>query len=252
LNKNSDAGNHARDNRRSRSVLVAVLLILVVLLSAGSGLYAGASFFAQQAPNVTITTTIYTTTTSWTTSTIWSTVTSMVYGVWTTVQYTTSTSTVTVTGSTSYPTTNVKLNDAAGSARGVGFLFCTPFTPANPITVVQLQAKFGTGGAPSSQFGVAIYDDNGNSPNNLLASAFGPVSGTGWLVLALTTPLHLSAKTKYWLVWQNQSTSNLVNYNTVADPNSVYKAYAWTGSFPNPIGTTTRNVTPIDEGYIYV
>jgi preprotein translocase subunit SecG len=55
---------------RGRSIPVAMLLILVVLLSAGSGLYAGASFFPQQAPNVTITTTIFTTTTSWTTSTI--------------------------------------------------------------------------------------------------------------------------------------------------------------------------------------
>jgi len=81
------------------SIPIAVLLVLVVLLSASSGLYAGASFFAQQAP-VTVTTTILTTTTSWTTSTLWSTVTAVVLGVWTTVQYTTSTSTVTVTGST--------------------------------------------------------------------------------------------------------------------------------------------------------
>lgn len=82
------------------SIRVAVLLVFVVLLSASSGVYAGASFFAQQAPNVTVTTTILTTTTSWTTSTAWSTVTAVIYGVWTTVQYTTSTSTVTVTGST--------------------------------------------------------------------------------------------------------------------------------------------------------
>jgi hypothetical protein len=85
---------------RGRSISVAVLLISVVVLSAGSGLYAGASFFAQQAPNLTITTTITTTTTSWTTSTIWSTVTSTVQGVLTTVTYTTSTSTVFVTAST--------------------------------------------------------------------------------------------------------------------------------------------------------
>ena len=79
-----------------------MLLILVVLISAASGTYVGASFFPQQAPNVTVTTTIYTTTTSWTTSTIWSTMTSVVYGVWTTVQYTTSTSTVTVTDTVDY------------------------------------------------------------------------------------------------------------------------------------------------------
>ncbi|MGA2237698.1 MAG: LamG domain-containing protein [Candidatus Bathyarchaeia archaeon] len=97
------------------SIRVAVLLVFVVLLSASSGVYAGASFFAQQAPNVTVTTTILTTTTSWTTSTVWSTVTAVVYGVWTTVQYTTSTSTVTVTGSTSY--SNAKIVTANGNAR---------------------------------------------------------------------------------------------------------------------------------------
>jgi hypothetical protein len=92
-----------------------MLLILVVLVSAASGTYVGASFFPQQAPNVTVTTTIYTTTTSWTTSTIWSTMTEVVQGVLTTVEYTTSTSTVTVTGSTSYRT--AKIVTANGNAR---------------------------------------------------------------------------------------------------------------------------------------
>jgi hypothetical protein len=86
---------------RVRSIPVAMLLILVVLVSAGSGVYAGASYFAQQAPGVTVTTTLFTTTTSWTTSTIWSTVTEVVQGILTNIEYTTSTSTVTVTGSTS-------------------------------------------------------------------------------------------------------------------------------------------------------
>jgi hypothetical protein len=82
-----------------------MLLILVVLISAGSGVYAGASFFAQQGANVTVTTTIYTTTTSWTTSTIWSTVTEIVQGILTTVEYTTSTSTITMTQPPITPTT---------------------------------------------------------------------------------------------------------------------------------------------------
>lgn len=106
----------ARDSILKRgSIPVAVLLVFVVLLSASSGLYAGASFFAQQAPNVTVTTTILTTTTSWTTSTIWSTVTAVILGVWTTVQYTTSTSTVTVTGTTS--SRAAKIVTARGNAQ---------------------------------------------------------------------------------------------------------------------------------------
>ncbi|MGB9023585.1 MAG: hypothetical protein WCC94_09150 [Candidatus Bathyarchaeia archaeon] len=92
--------NISRATLKGRAIPVTVLLILTILLSVGSGLYAGASFFAQQAPNVTITTTIFTTTTSWTTSTIWSTVTETVQGVLTTIEYTTSTSTVTMTAGT--------------------------------------------------------------------------------------------------------------------------------------------------------
>jgi hypothetical protein len=89
------------NDRRARSVPVAALLVFAVLLSASSGVYAGASFFPQQSPNVTVTTTVYSTATSWTTLIIWSTVTQVVQGVLTTATYTTSTSTVTVTASTS-------------------------------------------------------------------------------------------------------------------------------------------------------
>lgn len=100
---------------RGRSIPVAVLLVLVVLLSVGSGFYAGASFFPQQAPNVTVTTTFFTTTTSWATSTSWSTVTSVVYGVWTTVQYTTSTSTVTISGGDTYTKLLLHMDGTGGS-----------------------------------------------------------------------------------------------------------------------------------------
>jgi hypothetical protein len=96
-----DEASHRLNDRRARSVPVAMLLVLAVLLSATSGVYAGASFLAQQAPNVTATTTVYSTTTSWATLVNWSTVTQVVQGVLTTATYTTSTSTVTVTASTS-------------------------------------------------------------------------------------------------------------------------------------------------------
>lgn len=102
--RRKEAGSGLNDHR-GRSAPVAMLLILVVLLSASSGIYAGASYFAQQAPGVTVTTTLFTTTTSWTTSTIWSTVTEVVQGILTTVEYTTSTSTLTMTQPPITPTT---------------------------------------------------------------------------------------------------------------------------------------------------
>lgn len=98
-NKRTEAGSNL-NNRSGHAIPISALLLLVVLVSAGSGVYAGASFFPLQSP-ATVTTTIYTTTTSWTTSTLWSTVTEVVQGVLTTVEYTTSTSTVTVTAGTS-------------------------------------------------------------------------------------------------------------------------------------------------------
>jgi hypothetical protein len=117
LKKNSgpNEASPVLNDHRGRATPVAVLLIFVVLLSMGSGIYASASYFAPQASNVTVTTTIYTTTTSWTTSTIWSTVTSVVYGVWTTVQYTTSTSTVTVGGGDSYTKLLLPMDGTSGS-----------------------------------------------------------------------------------------------------------------------------------------
>jgi len=120
------------NDRRGGTIPVAVLLVFVVLLSAGSGMYAGASFFAQQAPNVTVTTTIYTTTTSWTTSTLWSTLTETVEGILTTIEYTTSTSTITVTTSSSSSTTTstrkgttvtiTQVTGAAGTVTVKGYL----------------------------------------------------------------------------------------------------------------------------------
>lgn len=120
ISRASEASS-AFNSQRGRSMPVAVLLVFVVLLSAGSGIYAGASFFAQQAPVVTITTTIYTTTTSWTTSIIWSTVTQVVQGVLTTIEYTTSTSTIFATATTTTASTltlytvTVIVNDSYGS-----------------------------------------------------------------------------------------------------------------------------------------
>jgi hypothetical protein len=86
---------------RKRSIPLALSLIVVVLVSVGSGIYAGASFFSPLA-NVTVTSTTFVTTTSWITSTVMSTVTQTVQGVLTTIVYTSSTSTTTYTGPDGY------------------------------------------------------------------------------------------------------------------------------------------------------
>lgn len=90
-----------------------MLLLLVVVLSAGSGLYVGASFFAPQ--DVTTTSTVFTTTTILSTSTILSTVTQSIQGILTIIEYTSSTSTTTVTGATT--TRTAKVVTAKGTAQ---------------------------------------------------------------------------------------------------------------------------------------
>ena len=147
MKKSSGTDRSALDSRRLHSVLVAVLLVFVVLLSVGSGVYVGASFFPQQAPNVTTTTTIFTTTTSWTTSTIWSTVTQVVQGVLTTIEYTTSTSTVTVTGSTGPDTSTMLLLHMDGTDGSQNFvdnsLQAHSVTAKGSARISTAQSKFG-------------------------------------------------------------------------------------------------------------
>ena len=176
-----------------RSISVAALMILVVLLSAGSGIYAGASFFAQQAPNVTVTMTIYTTTTSWTTSTIWSTVTEVAQGVLTTIQYTTSTSTTTVSGSLTPVVVAI-----GGTSRVVGYpgsyAVAFPITlPSGTIASIGINFYAGQSGVR-----VALYSAGSGKPSGLLTqSASASLNGAGWHDVAVT-PYSVTAGS-YWV-----------------------------------------------------
>jgi uncharacterized protein (DUF2141 family) len=212
---------------RRRSIPIAVLLILVVLLSLGSGLYAGASYFPQQAPNVTITTTIYTTTTSWTTSTIWSTVTSVVQGVWTTVQYTTSTSTVTVTGGTNtgtFGTTSTAGTSVGGAA---GYIAATKYVLSQAGTVTQVSVY----SANSGHVKVAVYADNSGAPGSLLVAnnAATTVTGGQWTTISIG-PTSLAAGT-YWIAF-NEDANSLRMYKAGGTRQAAYMSYAFSNDMP--------------------
>ena len=232
LKKNSEAGDHARDNRRSRSVLVAVLLILVVLLSAGSGLYAGASFFAQQAPNVTITTTIFTTTTSWTTSTIWSTLTQTVQGVLTTIEYTTSTSTATVTAGS---TVNFgKTGIGSRSDTFAGYLVAYKFSLSAPMTVTSITSywEYVSGNDFAN---VAIYRSDGTNPTSLVvAPSAQAVTSTGWMTFTVT-PTYLAPGT-YFLAQTASGPGFKRHYDISSTGDYKWRMVAWQ-AFPDPFGT---------------
>jgi len=195
--------NISRATLKRRAIPVTMLLILTILLSVGSGLYAGASFFAQEAPNVTVTTTFFTTTTSWTTSTIWSTVTSVVEGIWTTVQYTTSTSTVTITSFRTFGNTNV----LAGVA-GIGpiYYYFQKFTLTSPLTATKISVYAKTIGGEAK---FAVYGDNGNYPGSLkcMTNSASPGS-TGWNDWSFTSATYLPAG-DYWFAWRGTGTMRI-------------------------------------------
>jgi len=213
---------------RGPSIPVAVLLIFAVLLSAGSGLYAGASFFAQQAPNVTITTTIFTTTTSWTTSTIWSIVTSVVEGVWTTVQYTTSTSTATVTygGNTgTFGTTSIA--GASPGGGGAGYVTATKYALSRAGTVTQVSIY----AAKSGNVKAAIYADDSGRPGNLLAAVNAPtrVTASQWTTISIG-PINLQAGT-YWIAF-NVDVGYLRMYNAGGANQLMYMSWPFSNDMP--------------------
>jgi hypothetical protein len=190
-----------------RSVQVAVLLILTVFLSAGSGLYAGASFFPEQAPSVTVTTTIFTTTTSWTTSTIWSIVTQTVQGVLTTVQYTTSTSTVTMTaGATTTYTAYAGGSGSSGQA-GSGYVVAFPVTLPSSGAVSSIGVNWA--GTQSGSVRVALYSAGSGKPGSLLAESASTAMTTaaGWQDVPVTS--YSAAAGTYWIAIQLSSAKSV-------------------------------------------
>jgi hypothetical protein len=226
--------NISRATLKRRAIPVTMLLILTILLSAGSGLYAGASFFAQQA-NVTTTTTIFTTTTSWTTSTIWSTVTEVVQGVLTTIEYTTSTSTIT---QTLVPTYNQQ--QGTGTANHYPWasaMWFTKFTAeaTGTITKVGIDVIRAAGNAR-----VALYGDSSGRPSALLGqSADTAISSTGWNDIPLTSGVQVTGGTVYWFAFQCNSGSLQVHDSGVGSAGAG-RSYPY-GSFAGSAGTV---VTP--------
>lgn len=229
--KKSSKPNEASSSlnrHRGRTIPVAALLILVVLISAGSGVYAGASYFVQQAPNVTVTTTLFTTTTSWTTSTIWSTVTEVVQGVLTTVQYTTSTSTVTVTGGTNTGTFGTTSNAGATNGGGgtAGYIVATKYTLSQAGTVTQVSIYV----IQSGNVKAAIYADNSGRPGNLLAANNAPTAvRPGWTTISIG-PVSMAAGT-YWIAF-NQDVSSIRVYKAGGTRQSAYVPYAFSNNMP--------------------
>jgi hypothetical protein len=221
-----DEGSSVLNDHRGRAVPAAVLLIFVVLLSMGSGIYASASYFAPQASNVTVTTTMYTTTTSWTTLTVWSTVTSTVQGVLTTVQYTTSTSTITLTRSTPIVVTvggTSSYSNFQGSVRAVAITL-----PAG-ASIVSIGINWASTTAGNVE--LALYSNVGGKAGSLLTQTGSTaMSGSsGWQDIPVSSSYTTSTSGTYWVAFQVSSG----RYIYMNSGSNLYCAQSY-GAFPNP------------------
>ena len=82
---------------------------------------------------------------------------------------------------------------------------------------------------------VAIYDDDSNSPNNLLnsSSEYTPLDTTDWQAFTLPdTPL--TNTTKYWIaMWSNEN-MDLYNDSTSGEKVKNSITYSATGAFTDP------------------
>lgn len=213
---------------RKRSILTAGLLILVALLSLGSGIYAGASFFAPLA-SVTVTTTTFTT--NFITSTVLSTITETVSGVLTTIQYTSSTSTVTVTGgTTTYKFGDTNIETARTFSRG--YVYSNSFTTSIPVTVMQISYYSGI----SQSVRVGIYSDASGSPSIKLAeTSLDSCTAAAWHTFTISYPL---APGSYWLAFTMSGNNVGGDVYAKAAGTGKYMAHTYDGTLPATFAVT--------------
>ncbi|MFD8482682.1 Ig-like domain-containing protein [Kitasatospora sp. NPDC059673] len=118
-------------------------------------------------------------------------------------------------------------------------------TGASPIALSSLNVHIGqTSASPNNQFQIAVYSDNGGSPDALLAtSSVGTLSANAWNSAAVTYTL--AANTTYWLVYNSNGTSSTVNnmhYSSGPAGSGVYSnASVPFGTFPASFGTAVKD-----------
>jgi|WetSurMetagenome_2_1015567.scaffolds.fasta_scaffold21245_4 hypothetical protein len=150
----------------------------------------------------------------------------------------------TVTGSTNYSGTS--------QATGTGTTSYTPVVNsvrANSIvaskdgTIVSLGINIRTASSSATVM-MAIYADASGNPGAILAQTDATVtSATGWLEMALDTPVDVTSGTTYWIAFA-ASTATTLRFNSATGTNTLYYVTQTYGSFPDPFGTasTTSNI----------
>ncbi|MGW4381495.1 Ig-like domain-containing protein [Kitasatospora sp. NPDC004531] len=118
-------------------------------------------------------------------------------------------------------------------------------TGATSIALTSLNVHIGqTSASPNNQFQLAVYSDNGGSPDALLAtSSVGTLSANAWNTATISYTL--APNTTYWLVYNSNGTSSTVNnmhYSSGPAGSGVYSSASVPfGTFPASFGTAVKD-----------
>ncbi|MER5866969.1 Ig-like domain-containing protein [Kitasatospora sp. NPDC002040] len=117
-------------------------------------------------------------------------------------------------------------------------------TGAAPVALDQLSVHVGAvSPAPNNQYQLAVYTDSAGSPGTLVATtAPGTLTANSWN--ALPIDVTLTAGTSYWLVYNSNGASPVLNnmhYSTGAYGIGAYLSAATPfGTWPSSFGTATK------------
>jgi len=161
-------------------------------------------------------------------------------------------------GTTTYPSTTTAIaSEAAANGHGAGMIVASLFTMgAASGTVTSLGIDISTALIAGDHTVIGIYSDNSSAPGSLLGQTaeMTGLTGTGWKTATLTTPVHLTANTKYWIGF-NGDWSNKVYYTSSGPANSAYyQTPGYSSTLPNPWPSSGNTVagTPVNLEYIFV
>jgi hypothetical protein len=121
-----------------------------------------------------------------------------------------------------------------------GYPYASPITASASGTLQTIGVNVASGG--TGHIRVAIYNDNSNTPNNLLCeSGSTALSGTGWIDVDVSScSLSITTSTNYWLALQSDTVSDRFYISA----ESAYQTAQSYGAFPNPFGGTTAGSRP--------
>jgi beta-glucanase (GH16 family) len=115
-----------------------------------------------------------------------------------------------------------------------GQLDCAQYSLSQAMTVTLLDIFMGAGTAGSGVLG--IYSDAGGKPGALLVQSPAGALAPGWNLFALP-PTNLPVGT-YWLS-ASLNGNAVFDYSSAAGGSMAFESYAYTGSLPASVGSTT-------------